>query len=334
MQQSRNGMILLLIAVLFFPALVIAGQPAPVPLPIDNYNPQPEKVSLQFLSPSNIQLDRPSLPHRDDPQVIVEYGFEDGWDEWTHYDMTEGDLQWHVSDENAFQGTSWWCADEELGGYNNHWLQYLDTPAMDFSRFQDVQCLVTFQLQYETEGPAGAEDPYDGWDGCNLWVSIDGGESWEVLEPAQPRYDCESLFSFGLEWGMDAGIAGWAGSSDGWVEATASLDRYNGQRDVRLRWAFCSDPAFCAIDDESLIGMLVDNISVTAGRDVVFSNNGEENNMELHQAPANGDFWEIAEDDAHDGDFSLHCPVEPELVNAVESPQIELPAEGTIILDF
>ncbi|NQU05993.1 MAG: choice-of-anchor D domain-containing protein, partial [Calditrichaeota bacterium] len=41
-----------------------------------------------------------------------------------------------------------------------------------------------------------------------------------------------------------------------------------------------------------------------------------------------GDFWEISDDDAHDGDFSAHCPIEENLRNCLISPPLDIPEEG------
>ncbi|MDP8239313.1 MAG: choice-of-anchor D domain-containing protein [Candidatus Hatepunaea meridiana] len=41
-----------------------------------------------------------------------------------------------------------------------------------------------------------------------------------------------------------------------------------------------------------------------------------------------GDFWEISDEDAHNGDHSAHCPIEENLQNVLISPLLEIPEEG------
>jgi len=292
--------------------------------------------SSNYSANNNCHIDQSSIdhpsPHRD--ETVYEYGFENGWNDWTTLDLTDPGHQWHLSQENAFDGESWWCGDEDLGGYDSHWLQYLITPSLDFGGHENEPASLRFRLFYAVEGPGGAEQPYDGWDGCNVWISTDGGDEWEVIEPTQPRYNCESLFCFGQVWDMGPNIPGWGGFSDGWVEAEFDLGDYAGEGDVRIRWALCSDNGIDAGDDEDLVGMFIDNIVITAGRELVYSNNGEEDDMELDQGPVWGDHWEISDDDVHDGDFSAHCPVQPNLRNVLISPPIELPEGQEIHFSF
>ena len=40
-----------------------------------------------------------------------------------------GALAWHASSTDAFDDNSYWCGDEEVGGYLDSWVQFLDTPS-------------------------------------------------------------------------------------------------------------------------------------------------------------------------------------------------------------
>jgi len=103
------------------------------------------------------------FPDRDDADedsIVYEYGFEDGWNDWTTQDLTDVGAMWHISEENAYdEGSSWWCADEELGGYDNHWLQYLNTPVLDLRDHEDLT--LNFKLYYHCEDPDSLEPPND-----------------------------------------------------------------------------------------------------------------------------------------------------------------------------
>ena len=278
------------------------------------------------------------LPVRDDSDedsVYYTYGFEDDWNGWTHEDLTNpGDL-WHLyAGDWAFEGNSWWCSKEELGGYDNHWLQYLVTPTFDFSDVGDGDIILTFKVAWVVEDPAGTIDPWDGWDGSNLWISTDGGEEWEVIEPAFPEYTNRSLYSFGEEWNMGEDIPGWCGTSEddgSWVDAQFDLSDYNGREEVKIRWAFCSDPMWCTIDDADAFGIMVDDIVISVGEEVFFSNNGDDdgddNEMEFDTGPSAGDPWEISDEASNSGDYSAHCEIGRNLQAVLISPGLEIPED-------
>ncbi|MDP8238105.1 MAG: T9SS type A sorting domain-containing protein [Candidatus Hatepunaea meridiana] len=309
-------------------------------LPISLFSSEPvASVAERSTTLNDVMFEwRVSMPDRDDADddVVYEYGFEDGWNEWTHADLSDVPAMWHVSEEHAYEdGSSWWCADEDLNGYDNHWLQYLVTPVLDLRNHEELT--LEFMLYYSCEDPElGAPHDttgYDGWDGCNVWISTDGGDEWEVLTPVSPEYGYESLYSFGEEWGMGFDIPGWAGFNDEWFEAEFDLSDY-AEEQVQIRWAFCSDPAWATGDnndeDREAIGMLVDEMRILAGDQPLWENDGSEvGEMETEtMAEVAGDFWEISDDDAHTGDYSAHCPIEENLNDALISPPIEIPEEG------
>jgi len=188
-------------------------------------------------------------------------------------------VKFHVDDFNAYEGKSWWCGDSELGGYDNRWLQYLQTPLLDLSGTENAR--LEYKGYWAIEDPAGATSPWDGWDGCNVWLSTDGGENYSVIEPEFPEYNCQHLWSFGHPeegWNMGENIAGWGGESDGWVDVAFDLSGFTSHTSsgVILRWAFASDLAYCTEDDPSLYGFFVDNIKVFDDNKVIFENYGED----------------------------------------------------------
>ncbi|MCK4447828.1 MAG: hypothetical protein KAW56_12205, partial [Candidatus Marinimicrobia bacterium] len=185
---------------------------------------------------------------------------------------------WHPDTMNAYDGKSWWCAKPEIAGYENGWLQYLETPIIDLSNTTSPS--LRWMGNWSVENPDGAEEPYDGWDGCNVWISTDGRKSFDVARPNSPAYDCQSLWSFGdaeQGWNMGPGIPGWCGSSDGWTSVDFDLTHYISDS-VVIRWAFASDMGYCSNDDPSLFGFLVDNIVVDDGTTILFENYGEDIN--------------------------------------------------------
>ncbi|MBN1481703.1 T9SS C-terminal target domain-containing protein [candidate division KSB1 bacterium] len=177
---------------------------------------------------------------------------------------------------NAYDGSSWWCADPEAGGYKDHWLQYLDTPVIDLSGTSEPQ--LAFQTYWAIEPPEGTDPPWDGWDGANVWISTDSGATYTVIHPSTPDYTCQSLWAFGEPeqgWNMGPNIAGWAGKSDGWNLALFDLSAF-ASRQVIIRFAFASDLAFCTADDPTLLGFFVDEILVSDGTQVLFFDDADD----------------------------------------------------------
>jgi hypothetical protein len=109
----------------------------------------------------------------------------------------------------------------------------------------------------------------DGWD---VQVSTDGGTVWSVvttLNAGTPAFTGVCSFAWG-----DHCITGcypaWGGQvyENAYVVMNLDLSAYAGQSDVRFRYAFLSDPAFCTAvappdGDPDLYGLVVDSIRVT-----------------------------------------------------------------------
>lgn len=303
------------------------------------------------IAPVYLALPQAVRDGADEDTVFYNYGFENGWNGWTTRDVTASGDKWHITESHAFSGRSWWAGDEDAEGYEDHWLQYLETPAIDLRGRQNLS--LKFMAYWSCENPtlsppadSGETAGYDGWDGCNVWISVNNGETWQVIEPVSPAYTDTSLFSFGFEWGMGTGIPGWTESSGNaewpagqWVEATFNLSAYNDVQQAKIRWAFASDPAWHTGEDPDndgqAWGFLVDSMYVRAGNEVVWSNNGEQQGeMAIASGAGSGNFWEITDDDAHDGEFSARCPIESKLTNSLNSPPIEVQPGWNTYFDF
>ncbi len=282
--------------------------------------------------------------------VIFSEDFESGQGDWEFVDLTDVS-SWHTDTFNAWSGNSWWAGDADIGGYDNHWLQYLDSPTINLSGTTNPA--LTFKLFYAMEEPGGEPPPYDGWDGCNVWVSTDGGANWDVLTMLSPAYTCSSMYSFGEEWGMGPGIAGWGGFSGGtrpgvWVDASASLTGYQTSN-VKIRFALCSDPVWSTGDDPELLGMFVDNVLIQAGATTYLENDADgtaypSDLVPTPGMPAVGNYWHMSEPgfpvppspthvmEMSDGAGSY----DPDIFNALVSPVIDLTGytTGSVIGDF
>jgi hypothetical protein len=185
-------------------------------------------------------------------------------------------VMFHVDDFNSWDGSSWWCGDPDVGGYENHWLQYLDTPVLDLSTSQNP--MLTWKGYWNIEDPGGTDPPWDGWDGCNVMISTDGGSTFDVAAPTSPPYDCQHMWAFGHPdqgWDMGENIPGWAGSSNGWRDVSFDLTAYKSNQTV-IRFAFASDMLSCTLDDFLSYGFFVDAIQVTDVAAVLFEDDGND----------------------------------------------------------
>ncbi len=173
-------------------------------------------------------------------------------------------LLWHVSELNAYAGTSWWCGDPDIGGYPDATVQYMDLPLLDLSALSNPE--LTFMVDWYIEDPRGADAPFDGWDGANVWISTDRGETFEVIQPITPAYTCNALSAWGDYWELGL-VPGWAGNSNSYVEAQFNLNAYASEQ-VIIRFGFAADGATTGL------GVFIDNISVHDTTNVLFQNDG------------------------------------------------------------
>ncbi len=99
--------------------------------------------------------------------------FETGALGWTSVDLTDIPGVWHPDTFQAYGGSgmSWWMGTPIIGGYLNHWYQVLDSPEI---ALPTGACSLKFVMNRAVEDPAGAEHPYDGWDGFNVRISVVG----------------------------------------------------------------------------------------------------------------------------------------------------------------
>ena len=191
--------------------------------------------------------------------------------------LDEQPIYFHTSTNGAYSGSSWWCADAGSGGYDNAWLQFLDTPTISIPAGGGT---LSTQMKWGIEDPAGATVAgtcTNGWDAANVRISDDGGNTWYLLTGSDPYdftdgygwiyndptyYDCQDL------------AAGWGGL-EGWHLVTFDLSSFAGD-DVIIRFGFGSDPAFCTADDATIDGFRIDDISVEdTGGNVLFADDAE-----------------------------------------------------------
>ena len=195
------------------------------------------------------------------PEEIINFGFwlnanlpdadgdgDDYLDDYYSISLLDlGALAWHSTDFNSgaigADGNNFWGGDEEIGGYLDSWIQYLDTPSISVGSGASLST----KIFYAIEDPAGGQVAgtcTDGWDAANVRISTDGGVTWNLLEdPMQPyHFEC----GYGWIWNdaeYDTGgafnhlSAGWGGDTGGrWKDFSADLSAYEGM-EVKIRFA-------------------------------------------------------------------------------------------------
>ena len=305
------------------------------------YTPQKavttKSIALQSGQSFELKTDNINKATRTRAETVFYFeDFEDGWNGWETEDGTIPVDQWHLSDAEPYTGNgySWWMADPEIGGYRNNRYNVLDTPAILVTEGNSA---LSFKLAYAFESPA-VHEGYDGWDGANIRISTDNGETWSILE-GLPAYNCRNMWSFGEIHGEGRGIPGWGGKSDGWVDATYNLSEYVGQ-EVIIRFAFASDLGLDSTTEPELFGMKIDEI--TLGDFFQDFDDGEEHGMVYKSLlPVGGDLWHIGvptETPPSPVNAAL-CQNEEGtynggMLNYIISPPITLPPSGDIRADF
>ncbi len=201
--------------------------------------------------------------------------------------LDESPLYFHASSNNAFSGNSWWCADPSISGYDNTWLQFLDSPSITIPT---GGATLSAQMKWGIEDPAGgsvAGTCTNGWDAANVRISNDNGATWYLLTGDDP-YD----FTDGYGWIYNDPVyydcqdlaAGWGNIQD-WHLVTFDLSAYAGQ-DVIIRFGFGSDPAYSTADDPTIDGIRIDDITVEdTGGNVIFTDNADD---QVFMTPVNG----------------------------------------------
>jgi len=299
-------------------------------------------ASQSSLRPTFGKIANPRFPSRpngiDEDSTIFFEDFETEPTDWTTEDLTDVGPQWHPDPFNAYAGNSWWCGDSLWMGYYNLWLQYLVTPTLNLQAATNPQ--LSFRARWAMESSTGVAPPppYNGWDGCNVWISTDDGANWQVIQPISPSYNCSSLSSFGTVWGFGPNIPGWADSSGGWQLASFDLSGYQ-TRNVKLRWALGSDRAVCSLGHPEITGFFVDNILITSGADTLLWNNADGAQfpaaLTFDVGPPFGDWWEWTTLDAHSPTHSMRVDDDHFYINdALASPPIDIPDGYTTRFKF
>ncbi len=172
----------------------------------------------------------------------------------------------------AFSGENAWSTNLTTLNYQNNQTSFLVSPCIDLSNLEDDP-LVSFAIIYNTE---------TNWDGAQLEVSVDGGETFSIL----------GTVNSGINWYNNTFDNWWDGQSGGntsWVIAEHLLVGTAGESQVRLRFAFQSDGSANAFE-----GVAVDDISIFEQPQLdlaILSFDGPQDGCSLGQRPVKFTFW-------------------------------------------
>jgi hypothetical protein len=236
---------------------------------------------------------RARRPHRVPPPLEEVVVFQDSLDGrsiedeagWTHVDNSARPTAWHIDTKFACQGKAWWCGivdsswtfDSNRAGYDNSWAHFLENSVWLDSLPNNAVVRLGFRHRFSAERSYdfGTVEVYDLSDG---WVPLfaftgevsQGGlcDTFTVVIPESLR----------LEYYQD-------------------LDPGQKPR-VPFRFAFTSDVAYSSADGlYDGDGWIVDNISVTAGNNIVrFFDNCESGPGQWSPSifPPAGDYYNIS----------------------------------------
>ena len=296
---------------------------------------------------------RLAVPHRGGhhlDEVFLSETWENGFPHgWETADLSDLPGTWHLDTYRAFggSGTSWWVGDPDigaLGGYDDAWYMNLQTPSITLPAGTPM---MRFWHRYYVEDPATnpPDPPYNGWDGLNLRVSVDGGQTWTTVPSTAliPGYTHTSLYGFGIQHCEGPNVPGWCATDSAWHVQIANLTAWANQT-VKIRFAFASDPEWATPEDALAFGWMVDQIRCFAGTDTFFSDNCDSAGqwtVSSGRAPG-GNLWRLVQDqDVANGTMVLACNnaatglYNPGMSNVIMSPYVDLRtiAFGTVYAD-
>jgi len=175
----------------------------------------------------------------------------------------------HKDQFMSLDSLSWWCGDSKLEGYGDNWIQFLETPLLNLKDSDHPK--LTFSGLWKLQSNTGTM----GFDGCAVWISMDGGKTFTTAYPLQPQYNCVRIKGFGAP-GMDSQLPGWSGDSGGWIPVSFDLSLFKSDSLV-IRFAFASDKSNSIPDNYPLYGFFIDDIQVTDGERVIFKDKCDSN---------------------------------------------------------
>jgi hypothetical protein len=327
---------------------------------------------LLLIFPALIFAD--AVPTQYDTLIFAE-NFETDLEGWITKDFSDSKPMWHIDTYKALgdTGHAWWCgtADTMLlasaPGYGKMWQQYL-LHSFDLSSAV-APVILSFYHLYDTETYLGP-DGYIGSDGGTVQVSVDGGQTWQLIEPIG-SYPYENITSF-LNVHDRERLNGFSGKLTEWEKVQFNLDAFLGKQ-ILIRWYFASD--YAADDYDMPIDSLyfkfmdqfnfspivkfdsdgawyLDNIKIRDANEILFFDDveGGINEWSAEYEHFTPKVWQLDHGniDGIDGEFCLRCtneaPINPDVkanslssMNALEgifTPELDFEGMNKIFVTF
>ena len=254
--------------------------------------------------------------------VDIEFSddMESGRNGWTDYKSLSN--PWHLidtdTDENreaASPTHAMYVGDESKGDgeYENNWDFSLYT-AQNISLGQNPAMSVN--LWYSVE---------NSWDGGNVQISTDGGESWTVIEPEE-GYPDDAIVGLDNEPGYTATSGD--GDETDWEIATFSLTDYAYQ-DVKFRFRFGTDASV-----DTYEGWYIDDFEVNNGASTIYEDDFEDGDGDWEADTVLSEWNYYSKDEyygkAYSGDYAWYLgntetgTYSASLNDSLETPSIDL----------
>ena len=254
--------------------------------------------------------------------VDIEFSddMEDGTNGWTNYKSLSN--PWHIidtdEDENREASSpthAMWVGDESKGDgeYDNDW---------DFSLYTanehslGTNPTLAVEIWYHTEFS---------WDGGNVQITTDGGESWEVITP-DGGYPDDAVVGLDNEPGY-TGTSG-DGESSSWVTANFNLGNYSGE-DVKFKFRFGTDASVNTYE-----GWYIDNFQIKEGITTDYEDDFEDGDGDWGSdiVLSEWNYYNIEEEygNTYSGDYSWYLgnpntgAYSASLNDSLETPMIDL----------
>ncbi len=314
----RKVIFVLLIGVILTSWLAFAGQQKDAKMrdvgKVAKVNMLDESYGVKNNKVQRLSAGRTAFPVRAakaNQDTIAKFGAESGWSDavsgtWSKKDFTDIPSQWHVDGFNACAGTyAWWCGDSTVinGGYTDDWWMTLTTPNIEISELATAVDLVYKHWVRCEDQPTEAFS----WDGYQVRVSSDyptyAENTFFEIEPwGLTGYRGPSFGEYDSLWAMEYhGEKGGGFSNATMTECDSvyfDLLAFKGDT-VRIRYIFATDGAYNTLDDTTLFGAILDDITVLQvtpdkGLDTLFLEDCETAPQMVGGAPAaTGSIWRI-----------------------------------------
>jgi hypothetical protein len=211
---------------------------------------------------------------------------------WDTVDYTKQTIHWHVSTLNACNGESSWVMSDEnylpgTPGYGDAWVQILtsDPVHLDPSGGYPYHYM-TYYHWLRCEEKHGGAPLKMSWDGYQVQVKTSGDTVFHEIKPYDVWWDISRYGWFPDGWDTYSQYDSlWAWGYGGYTGGGFSQDttgyypggcsqkvfdlRAFSDSTVQIRFMFGSDGAFNTLDDSSMFGLILDDITILASRGAI-----------------------------------------------------------------